>query len=66
LKILRIERCNHCKFFDFMPGSFLEMNRFKCSNPDTVRKNGNYRIINRDIAMRGKITTWCGLEDYPV
>ena len=64
MKIMKIERCNYCRFFNFKPGMGNAINRFKCYNPNTVRKNGNYRIINRDIAMGGKFPQWCDLEDY--
>jgi len=66
MKISKIERCNYCCYFKFRPGDYLERNRFKCSNPDTVRGNGNFRIINRKTAMNGKFPTWCGLEDYDI
>jgi hypothetical protein len=61
MKMMKIERCNYCRFFKFKTG--IKLNRFKCYNPDTRRKNKNYRIINKDIAMSGKFPLWCSLAD---
>ena len=63
---MKIERCNYCKFFKLRSGPKGELNRFRCYNPDTVRGNGSYRIINRDTAMKGSFPGWCKLEAYPV
>ena len=71
MKVLLIERCNYCKYFKFKLGVYrddiktISLSRFKCYNPETARKNSNYRIINRKLALGGKFPSWCNLEDYP-
>lgn len=64
MKILKIEDCMKCGYFNFVHGINGKVARFKCYNPDTIRKNGNYRIINRKLALWGKSPIWCGLENY--
>jgi len=62
LKIDKIECCITCRFNKFFHEP--RINRFKCLNDDSKRKNGNYRIINRKIALSDKFPGWCTLEDY--
>ena len=64
MKIDKIECCIICRFNKFFHES--KINRFKCMHEKAKRKNGNYRIINRKIALSDKFPTWCVLEDYPV
>jgi hypothetical protein len=69
--MLKIERCNYCRFFKWIPGTRLcdpveERSRFRCYNPEAVRKNGSFRIINRKLAWAGKFPKWCPLEDYVI
>ena len=64
MKILKIERGNYCKYFQFCPAINKKVSRFKCSNPEATRNNGNYRINNRRLALWGKFPKWCPLEDY--
>ena len=64
MKIMKIGICNSCKFYRFEWPDVKQVSRFRCTNPESKRKNGNYRIINRDIAMGGKFPKWCDLEDY--
>ncbi|MCK5566462.1 MAG: hypothetical protein KAI62_01035 [Actinomycetia bacterium] len=66
MKILKIEHCHNCKFYQYHRDEItMRIKRFKCYNPDNKRKNGNYRIINRRLAFSGKIPKWCRLEDWP-
>ena len=68
-KALKIEHCTIClfnKFYPkvkFVPGRKIE--RFRCINDDNKRKDGAYRIIDKDVVMEGEIPGWCKLEDYP-
>ena len=66
MKVLKFERCNYCIFFRFLAPEIKGkiVNRFRCYNPKAIRKNGNYRIINRKLAFSGKFPSWCPLEDY--
>lgn len=64
MKIIKIERGNYCNFFKFKSETKDKISRFKCYNPQAVRKNGNYRIINRKLAYSGKFPNWCPLENY--
>ena len=69
MKILKIEHCSKCEYFNYLPvnDSFpyhSKISRFKCYNLESVRGNGNYRIINRKLALKGEIPNWCKLEDY--
>jgi len=63
---MRIHYCLACKFNKFfLKGLLVEkINRFRCTNPDTRRKNGSFRILNKDLIMRGHFPEWCPLEDY--
>ena len=63
MKILKIERSNYCKYFRFVYSESGKWNRFKCAHPETKRKNGNSRIINRKLALSGRFPKWCPLED---
>jgi len=77
-KALKIEHCIICLFNKFYPevkdpgNNLLERlffdtpSRFKCINDDAKRKNGNHRIISKDIIEKGKIPGWCPLDDYEV
>ena len=66
MKIIKYERCNYCSFFKYLTteikGEIITI--FKCYNPKAIRKNGNYRIINRKLAYSGKFPPWCPLEDF--
>jgi len=64
--MMKIGICNICKFFRFEWPDVKQVSRFRCINPESKRKNGNSRIINRKMVLSGKIPGWCGLEDYPV
>lgn len=75
--MLKMDHCIICLFNKFYPKVDLPGNgrldklffdapsRFKCINDNAKRKNGNFRIISKDIVMDGEIPTWCPLEDYP-
>jgi len=63
----KIEYCQKCDFFSFVRAGVSKNNkyyRYKCKNPESLRKNGNYRIINKAKASKGIIPGWCKLEDY--
>lgn len=63
---MRIERGNYCMYFNFEnPDPRKKLSRFKCYNPKAIRKNGNFRIINRKLAFSGKFPKWCPLENWP-
>jgi len=62
-KALKIDHCIVCLFNRFKTGQ--KIDRFKCINDDAKRKNGSYRIIDKDIVMEGKIPGWCPLDDWP-
>lgn len=64
MKIIKISRCNECNFFKFKAVTVDKMSRFECYNPEAQRKNGNYRIVNRNNAYSGKPPLWCPLDDY--
>ena len=64
MKMLKIEHCFNCKYNDFFPDPKKRLNRFKCKNNKVIRKNGNYRILNKKIIMWGHFPKWCPLEDY--
>ena len=64
MKILKIEYCMDCKYFNFVHGLDGKVSRFKCYNPESARGNGSHRIINRKLALWGKFPKWCKLEDY--
>ena len=57
---MRIHYCIACKWNKFFLG---KINRFRCTNPDSKRKNGSFRILNKGLIMRGHFPTWCKLED---
>lgn len=65
-KARKIEHCISCGDNQFVIGGIHRQNRYKCKNSDAAYKNGNYRIIDRDIIYNGDIPGWCPLEDYPV
>jgi len=64
MKILRIESCFDCKYNDFFYDTNLGLGRFVCRHPDFVTDYRIYKIINRKIALKGKIPNWCPLENY--
>ncbi len=64
MKILKIKHCNDCKHNDFFYDTNLSLGRFVCRHPSNVTKYRIYRIINRKLALKGEIPTWCSLEDY--
>ena len=63
IKIKKVRYCQECDFFNFTRGK--KYHRYRCHNPDSLRKNGNYRMINKGRASKGEIPGWCSLEDYP-
>ena len=64
LKLMRIHYCIACKWNKFFLGDKTnKINRFRCTNLDSRRKNGSFRIINRKLAFSGKFPKWCPLED---
>ena len=58
---MRIHYCLACGFNKFFLG--IKINRFRCRNPETRRKNNSYRILNKELIMRGHFPKWCTLED---
>ena len=61
MKLMRIHYCLACKFNKFFLGK--KINRFRCTDPDSRRKNGSFRILNKNLIMRGDFPKWCKLED---
>lgn len=69
VKIKKVRYCQECDFFNFVREGGKKDNkyyRYRCKNPESIRKNGNYRIINKRKASKGIIPDWCKLEDYPI
>ena len=64
IKIDKVWHCIACRFNKFYPAQSFKISRFRCINDDAKTKNGNYRIINKELVMKGKIPGWCKLEDY--
>ena len=62
MKIVLLKECLKCEYNQCSSGP--KTNRFNCMNPEARRKNGNYRIINKELLMLGKFPKWCKLEDY--
>lgn len=64
VKMQKIEQCIICKWNKF----FVEEKfyRSRCTNPEATRENGNCRIINRKLLMRGRFPGFCPLEDYTI
>ena len=61
---MRIHYCLSCKFNKFFLGDKTnKINRFRCTDPDSRRKNGSFRILNKNLIMRGDFPKWCKLED---
>ena len=61
---MRIHYCIACKFNKFFLGDKTnKINRFRCTDPDSRRKNGSFRILNKNLIMRGDFPKWCKLED---
>ena len=63
VKMKKVRYCQECDLFNVVLGK--KYHRYRCHNPESMRKNGNYRIINKDEVSRGTIPEWCKLEDYP-
>lgn len=64
MKILKIKHCGECKYYDYFYDTKTNLSRFVCRYPDFVTKYRTYKIINRIIALKGKIPYWCRLESY--
>lgn len=62
--MLKIKNCLDCKFNDWHYDTRINLGRFTCGHPNFITKYRIYRIINRTIALKGKIPDWCPLEDY--
>ena len=64
MKLMRIHYCIACKWNKFFLGDKTnKINRFRCTNLDSRRKNGSFRILNKGLIMRGHFPGWCKLED---
>lgn len=66
MKILKIRHCEGCKYNDYFYDTMTSLGRFICRHPEVKTRYRNYKIINRVIALKGKIPYWCPLEDYRV
>jgi len=64
MKILKIKYCRECKDNDYFYDTKTSLSRFVCRHPEFKTKYRTYRIINREIALKGKIPYWCPLENY--
>ena len=64
MKILKIRHCGECKYNDYIHDMRTNLGRFICKDPSFKTKYRTYRIINRELALRGCIPYWCRLENY--
>lgn len=59
-----IEHCHECKYYRLTYDQRININRFLCQNPAWVNRKNRGRIINKDLAIKHEIPSWCPLEDY--
>lgn len=64
MKMMKISNCLACQCHWYFFDGKTKLVRFVCRHPNNVTKYRIYRIINRKLALKGDIPTWCKLEDY--
>lgn len=64
MKILKIRHCGECKNYRCTYDYDVGVSRILCQHSAWANRKNGSRIINKRLAMKGKIPWWCRLENY--